>query len=30
MVSQNAKKNAKLFQGVVDRITAEIGGDNNE
>ncbi|PHS30372.1 MAG: hypothetical protein COA82_11475 [Alkaliphilus sp.] len=30
MVSQNAKKHAKLFQGVVDIIIAEIGGGNSE
>jgi hypothetical protein len=30
MVSQNAKKNAKLFQEVVDKIIAVTGGDSIE
>jgi integrase len=30
MVSQNARKNANLFQGVVDKITDGIGGVSNE
>lgn len=29
MVSQNAKKNTKLFQGVVDKITTGISGASN-
>ena len=30
MVSQNAKKNAILFQGVVDKIVVVTGGDSIE
>ena len=30
MVSQNARKNTELFQGVVDKIIAVIGGDTSE